>query len=120
MEETMTETKMKVKLTTEPLLKEIIPALVHTPGPCITFLLPPYRPGEPGEPPAALLKTDLQEAAKRLAARRIAEPVIADMLEPLHQLSHEEESLAGSGSPRVIFRSHGVFYQSELPVPPSP
>jgi len=116
----MTETKMKVKLTTEPLLKEIIPELIHTPGPCITLLLPPYRPGEPGEPLAALLKTDMQEAAKRLATRRIAEPVIADLLEPLHQLSHEEESLAGSGSARVIFRSHGVFRQLELPVPPSP
>ncbi len=116
----MTDTKIETELTAEPLTKEIIQNLVHTAGPCITLLLPPYRPGEPGEPPAALLKTDLQEAAKNLAARRIAEPLITDLLEPLRQLSHEDESLAGSGFSRVIFRSLGLFRQFELPVPPAP
>jgi Bacterial archaeo-eukaryotic release factor family 3 len=116
----MTDTKIETELTAEPLTKEIIQSLVHTAGPCITLLLPPYRPGEPGEPPAALLKTDLQEAAKNLAARRIAEPLITDLLEPLRQLSHEDESLAGSGFSRVIFRSLGLFRQFELPAPPAP
>jgi hypothetical protein len=116
----MIETTSETKLTVEPLRKEIIPDLVHTEGPCITLLLPPYRPGEPGEPAAALLKTDLQAAAQQLAARKIAEPLIAELLEPLRQLSHEDESQAGAAFARVIFRSAGVFRQFELPVPPSP
>jgi len=115
----MIATKVETKLMTEPLTKEIIPNLVSAAGPCITVLLPPYRPGEPGKPAAAVLKMDLQEPSKSLAARKVAEPLIAELLEPLHQLSREEESLAGSGSSRVIFRSPGVFRQFELPVPPS-
>jgi len=118
--ETVIQTKLETKLTAEPLRKEIVPDLVHTAGPCITLLLPPYRPGEPSEPAAALLKTDLQAAAHQLAARKIPEPLIGELLEPLRQLSHEEESLAGAGFARVIFRSPGVFRQFELPVPPSP
>jgi hypothetical protein len=108
------------KLTAEPLRKEIVPDLVNTAGPCITLLLPPYRPGEPSEPAAALLKTDLQAATRQLAARKVPDPAIGDLLEPLRQLSHEEESLAGTGFGRIIFRSAGVFRQFELPIPPSP
>jgi len=116
----MIATKIDAKLTAEPLRKELIPELVHAAGPCITLLLPPYRPGEAGEPAAAQLKTGLQEAAKKLAARKIAEPLIDALLEPLRQLSHEEESLAGSGWARVIYRSTAVFRQFDLPVPPLP
>lgn len=116
----MTAPKIETKPTAEPLSPRIVPDLINATAPCITVLLPPYRPGEPGKPAAAMLKVDLQEAARSLAARKMAEPLIAELLEPLHQLSHEEESLAGSGFPRVIFRSHGVFRQFELPVPPSP
>lgn len=115
----MIATKIETKLTSDPLTKEIIPSLVNAAGPCITLLLPPYRPGEPGKPAAMILKRDLQEAAKNLTARRIDEPLIAELLEPLHQLSREEESLAGSGSARVIFRSHDLFRQFELLVSPS-
>jgi len=120
MEDVMIETKIEAERTVEPLNQEIIPELINAAGPCITLLLPPYRPGEPSETAAALLKTDLQQAAKDLAARKISEPLTAALLEPLRQLSHEEESLAGSGSTRVIFRSHGTFRQFALPVPPSP
>ena len=112
--------KIDTKLTVETLRKDVIPDLIHAPAPCLTLLLPPYRPGEPGESAATLLKTDLQEAAKKLAERRVAEPLIAELLEPLRQLSHEPASLSGSGSAHVIFRSHGIFRQFELPVPPSP
>ncbi len=115
-----TVTKLETKLTAEPLRKEIVPDLVHTAGPCITLLLPPYRPGETSEPPAALLKSDLQAAARQLAARKVPEQAIGELLEPLRQLSHEEESLAGAVSARIIFRSPGVFRQFELPIPPSP
>jgi hypothetical protein len=84
------------------------------------LLLPPYRPGEPRETAAALLKVELQQAAKDLSARRIAEPLIATLLEPLYQLSEERSSLAGSGSDRVIFRSPSILRQFALPIPASP
>ena len=41
----MSETKTEVRLAAAPLGKEIIPELIHAKGPCITLLLPPYRPG---------------------------------------------------------------------------
>lgn len=116
----MNATKLETRLTTEPLTKEIIPNLVSAGGPCITVLLPPYRPGEPGKPAAAVLKMDLQEALKSLAARRIGEPLLAELLEPLHQLSRVEESLEGSAFWRVVFRSPDLFQRFELPVPPLP
>jgi hypothetical protein len=116
----MIATKIEPKLREEPLTKEVVSELIHAGGPCITLLLPPYRPGESGESPAAILKTDLQEAAKRLAARKIAEPLIRELLEPLERLSQAEESLAGTASARVIFRSHDVFRRSVLAIPASP
>ncbi len=116
----MIATKIEPKLREEPLTKEVVSELIHAVGPCITLLLPPYRPGESGESAAAILKTDLQEAAKKLAARKIAEPLIRELLEPLERLSQAEESLAGAASARVIFRSHDVFRQFVLAIPPSP
>jgi hypothetical protein len=118
LEDIMTETKIETNLATDPLTKDIVSDLAGTAGPCITLLLPPYRPGERCKPAAALLKLDLQEAAKKLAARRIAKPLIAELLEPLHQLCHEDQWLAGSGCSRVIFRSPQVFRQFDLPVAP--
>jgi len=116
----MSEIKTEVGLTAAPLSKEIIPELIHAAGPCITLLLPPYRPGEPGETPAARLKVELQQASQDLSGRGIREPLCVDLLEPLHQLSHEQEWLGGSGSDRVIFRSQGIFRGFALPVPASP
>jgi Bacterial archaeo-eukaryotic release factor family 3 len=116
----MIATMLETKLTVEPLRKNLIPDLIHTSGPCITLLLPPYRPGEPADPAAALLKADLQEATRKLRTRGIEETLVDELLEPLRQLSHEDESLAGSSSARVIFRSHGRFSQFELPLPPAP
>jgi hypothetical protein len=60
----------------------------------------------------------LQEAARKLNERKVAEPVIAELLEPLRQLSHEDESLAGANTTRAILRSPGVLHQLDLPVPP--
>jgi hypothetical protein len=115
----MSETKTEVALTPAPLSKEIIPELIHAGGPCITLLLPPYRPGEPSETASALLKMELQQAAKDLAGRKVAEPLIAALLEPLYHLSQGKSSLAGAGSDRVIFRSQGILRQFALPVPAS-
>ncbi len=129
-EDIMTESKTSTKatdnevaerkLTAEPLTQEIATELFHAGGPCITLLLPPYRPGDSGEAPAAILKTELQEAAKKLAARRIAEPVIAELLSPLERFSEAEEARAGSAVAHVIFRAPGIFRKFELRVPPSP
>ena len=118
-EDIMSETKTEVELTAAPLNKEIIPELIHAGGPCITLLLPPYRPGEPNETTAAQLKGELQQAAKDLSARRTAEPLTATLLEPLYQLSEDKSSLTGSHLDRVIFRSEGIFRQFALPVPAS-
>jgi hypothetical protein len=112
----MIETKTEVDALTHQVVEE----LVGTAGPCITVILPPYRPGEPGKPAGTILKTELQEAAKQLAARKIAQPAIEELLEPLRQFSHEERSLAGSGFARVLFRAPGVFHQFELRNPPQP
>ncbi len=108
------------KLTAEPLTKEAVTELAGAEGPCITLLLPPYRPGEPAEPPAAILKMQLQEVARKLTARRIGAPTIARLLDPLERLVHEEEWRGGSGLARVIFRAHDVCREFELPVTASP
>jgi len=110
----------KIEVVSEPLSNQIIPDLLHAGGPCITLLLPPYRPGETRETAAALLKVELQQAAKDLAARKVAEPLIATLLEPLYRLSEDRSSLTGSDSDRVIFRSQGVSQQFAVPVPATP
>jgi Bacterial archaeo-eukaryotic release factor family 3 len=97
--------------------KGIVSELVRAAGPCVTLVLPPYRHGA-SEAPAAQLKTALHDAAKQLAARKFSELVIGDLLEPLRQWSHEEDSLAGSTNARAIFRSAGLLHQFALPVPP--
>jgi len=107
----MTETKLPL----EPLQSETVGELIRATGPCITLVLPPYRPGEPEQTAAALLKTSLQDAQRQLAARKIAEPQIRSLLEPLERLVSDQESLAGSHAGRVIFRSPAIFRQIELP-----
>jgi Bacterial archaeo-eukaryotic release factor family 3 len=119
-EDIMTETKTDAGFTTALLSQNIIPELIRAEEPCITLLLPPYRPGEPSETAAVLMKVEVQQAAKDLSNRGIAEPLIATLLEPLHELSQERSSLTGSGLDRVIFRSQGIFRQLALPVKPSP
>ncbi len=47
--------------------------LLRSSGPCVTLLLPAYRPGAQSKPMAAILKTNLQEAAGELAARKVPE-----------------------------------------------
>jgi hypothetical protein len=116
----MSQTKIEVILKDEPLSKQVILDLFHAGGPCITLLLPPYRPGEASETAAALLKVELQQSKKDLSARKIAEPLIATLLEPLYQLSENRSSLPGSDLDRVIFRSQGIFQQFALPIPATP
>ena len=116
----MSETKIDVRLTAAPLSSKVVPDLIHAGGPCITLLLPPYRAGERSETAAALLKVELQQAAKDLSTRGIGEPLITTLLDPLYTLSEDKSSLTGSHLDRVIFRSEGIFRQFMLPVPAAP
>jgi hypothetical protein len=104
----MTEAKV---LALESLQVEKIHELIRSPGPCITLLLPPYRPGEQATPLPTLLKSKLQEAMRLLTQAGITESVIRDLLEPLAQLAADPDSLEGSHWGRAIFRSLNVFHQ---------
>jgi hypothetical protein len=106
-------TEIKVTEVT-PLRLDNIHELVQSTGPCITLLLPPYRPGEQAKSMAAIIKTDLQEAGRQLRARNIPETVIVDLLAPLEHLTHEEEFLAGTHCGMAIFRSPQLLRQFEL------
>lgn len=100
-----------------PLRLDQIQKLLGAAGPCITLLLPSYRPGEQAKSMATLLKTSLQDTARQLARCKIPAAVAAALLEPLGKLAENEELLAGSHFGRVIFRSDGVFEQFELMEP---
>ena len=102
-----------------PLRLDQIQKLLGAAGPCITLLLPSYRPGEQAKSMATLLKTSLREAARQLADGKVPATVATALLEPLEQLAEDEELSAGSHFGRVIFRSGEVFEQFELMEPPS-
>lgn len=105
----MTETKPVV----EPLRAELLSELIDADGPCLTLLAPPYRPGDPSQP-AALLKADLEEAAAKLAARKVDADTIAQLLRPLRELLPEEQG-RGTDSARILFRSRDILQQIDLP-----
>jgi len=93
---------------------ENIQELVKASGPCISVLLPSYRPGAQAKSMAAILKTNLQEAARQLALRKISEAAITDLLDPLEQLTQDEEFLAGSRWGRALYRSSGILRRLTL------
>ena len=100
-----------------PLQLDQVKKLLCAAGPCITLLLPSYRPGEQAKSMATLLKTSSQEAARQLAHQKVPAAVATALLEPLEQLAEDKELLAGSHLGRVIFRSAEVFEQFELMEP---
>lgn len=111
----MIDTKTEVPRTTaDPVNGDSVLELINSPGPCITVILPPYRPGEPGKSAAALLKIDLQELRKKLESRKIIEPLITELLDPIEELSVDKASTTGSEYMRGIFRSPTVLRQVEL------
>lgn len=111
----MIDSKTEVpRLAIEPVTNEIVLELINIPGPCITVILPPYRPGELGKPAAALLKIDLQTLEKKLQSRKLIDPLIAELLSAIDDLAHEKASAEGSEYARAIFRSPNVFRQVEL------
>ncbi|HLH00526.1 MAG TPA: hypothetical protein VKX49_29750 [Bryobacteraceae bacterium] len=83
--------------------------LAGSPGPCVTILLPPYRPGEQTNSPAALLRTYCQEAERQLASRHIEARQVAELLGPLKNLSESPDFDGGSHWSRALFRSEEVF-----------
>lgn len=95
--------------------------MLRVPGPCVTQLLPPYHPGEQAGSPAAVLKGNLQEAARQLAARGSAKSANANLLRPLEELAHDASFAEGSRWSQAIFRAPGTlehFYLAQ-PVPGS-
>ena len=95
--------------------------MLRLPGPCVTVLLPPYHPGEPGGSPASLLRGHVQEAARQLAERGSSKSANSNLLQPLEELAQEAAFAAGSGWSQVIFRSPETlehFYLAQ-PVPAS-
>jgi Bacterial archaeo-eukaryotic release factor family 3 len=95
--------------TLQTLQPDGIVKLAAAQGPCITILLPPYRPGEQNKPMAALLRTYCQEAERQLAARKIVESEAVDLLKPLMRLTEDPQFAGGSHSGCVIFRSAEIF-----------
>ena len=107
----------------EVLRLETIREMLRSPGPCITILQPPFRPGEPAGSPGAVLRSNIQEAARRLArfspGRALPVSEIADLLQPLERLAEDPAFVSGSRWGRAIFRSPKWFHQFHLtqPVP---
>jgi len=107
----MTEVKVP---SPESLELEKIHDLIRSSGPCITLLVPPYRPGEQSKPIAGMVRTNLQVARHQLEERNIAGNITDLLLEPLEELARDPDFLAGSHWSRVIFRSRDVLRQFTL------
>jgi len=107
----MTVTKVSA---VESLGLENIQETVRQTGPCLSLFLPSYRPGGQAKSMAAIIKTHLQEAARRLAQMKIPEASVTSLLEPLEDLTHEEQLLAGSHWGRAVYRSPSIFRQFEF------
>jgi len=95
--------------TLETLHPEKIGELAGSAAPCVTVLLPPYRPGEQAKSMGAMLRTYCQDVERQLKARSIAQPELTDLIEPLLRLTDTPEFEAGSHWGRAIFRSPEVF-----------
>ena len=93
----------------ERLQVENIGKLAASAAPCITIVLPPYRPGEQSKPMADMLRTYCQDAQRQLEARQIAPRDVAGLIEPLLELTKAPEFQSGSRWGRAIFRSPEVF-----------
>jgi hypothetical protein len=90
---------------------EIVQDLLRTQEPCVSVLLPPYRPGGQAKSHADLLKTSLQEATRQLEEHRIPPDVGLAVLDPLHQLLATDELQAGSQWSRILYRSAQTLQQ---------
>ena len=104
----------------ESLRLEAVREILRSPGPCLTLLLPPYRPGAQAKSTDVVLKSSLKEAAMQLIERRVPGRMVADLVEPLQHMAEEDLAPAGSHWGRVIFRSTETFRQFHLTGPAQP
>jgi len=102
-----------------PFQMEHVQELIRSRGPCLTVTLPPFHPGEPAKSRAAVLKTMIQEAARRLENGKVLPSVGAALLAPLDQMADQEATFAGSQLGQVIFRAPELFEQFALIEPPT-
>ncbi len=93
----------------ESLRPEKISQLAGSAAPCVTVLLPPYRPGEQAKSMGAMLRTYCQDVERQLRARRVSPSQVTDLIDPLLSLTSTPEFEAGSHWGRAIFRSPEVF-----------
>src|SRR5882762_210087 len=81
--------------------------LAASAGPCITFLLPKFRPGAQSSPPAVHLKSLLRAASQQLEKSKASDSA-AELLPAVEQLTARPEmGLGGDGI--AIFRAPGVL-----------
>jgi Bacterial archaeo-eukaryotic release factor family 3 len=113
----MTETKL---LALEALHLDKIRELIQSPGPCLTLMLPGYRPGELAQPISSVIKRQLQDAERQLRERGVPESTTQDLLAPLRHLAEDPSLSSGSHSSRVVFRSLSVFRQFAVTEPVKP
>lgn len=88
---------------------ENIEQLAGAAGPCVTIVLPPYRPGAQTKSMAAILRTYCQEIERQLSNRRIEASEITNLIEPLLQVTASPEFSAGSHWSCALFRSPETF-----------
>ena len=93
---------------------EAIREILGSPGPCVTILLPPYRPGGLEGSSAVLLRANIQEAARQLGERGVSKTAIASLMQPLRDRAEDPALAAGSHWGRAIFRSPDVFQEFHL------
>lgn len=99
----------------ESLNQDFLKEICTSPGPCVTILLPAFRPGASDLPAAERLKTILREAAHELESRRYLGSVDR-FLEPLKKLARSPESLAGGAGAAIYLTPSGLRHV-RLPVP---
>ena len=110
-------TPAKVTVSQEWLSPENMRELVRAQGPCVTMFLPAYRPGEQAKSGATLLKSHLQEVTRQLTGMKIAESVVAELLDPLRSLADDPAVAGGSHWGRAIFRAPELIRQFHVTKP---
>lgn len=92
-------------------------AILNSPGPCATIVLEPYRPGEPGGSPGAVLKSFVDQNIGELETRRVPADTTANLVRPLLDLAADPGFDSGSHLGRAILRSGTAFEQFPLAQP---
>ena len=99
---------------TELLRPSAVREILRAPGPCITILLPSYRPGESTGSSAALLKSYIRDASHELSERGFGNSAKTALLEPLEACAEAPALAGGTQWGHAIFRSPNVFERFAL------